>query len=362
MSQIGRTVVREFGNLLRVWRTLTSNWHVIRILGAGAYFVWRDALAKTSFDAPQSLKRSSLNPAKQFKVGRWPLVVLIPFSWPRGSGARPDSVVFQKAGKHLEFFAAVGRVVSVHHNNNGEASGAPVIELARYLRTPIVNVSSDATRITMRMLEGPNLAQVDDARRLLVVRALSRDLRTLPVRSDYEESSRFLEYLLRVLSRAFPLSSELTTLVDFIRQCGSAGNSDWRIGHTDLNLFNIVLDGDFYAVIDFEPNRIGLVPGFYDFLTLVRQCASREFLAGNLDEEFALWFRDDVSQSSIAWVSRHRNEFAMLMCALPSIPELQALQSKDFSFHLESTDQVQERFRRFFLSSFESANGRAKQL
>jgi len=355
-------VVREIGNLLGAWRTLFSNWHVIRILGTGAYFVWRDALARTSFDVPQSLKRSSLNPGKQFKVGRWPLVILIPFSWSRRSGARPDSVVFQKAGKHLEFFAAVGRVVSVHHNSDGEAPSAPVLELARYLRTAIVDVSSDATRITMRMLEGPNLAQVDDARRLLVVRALSRDLRSLPVRSNYEESFLFLDYLLRVVSRAFPLSSELTSLVEFIRQYSSAGNSDWRIGHTDLNLFNIILDGDLYAVIDFEPNRIGLVPGFYDFLTLVRQCAPREFLAGKLDEEFALWFRDDVSQSSLAWVSQHRNEFAMLMCALPSVPDLQALQSKDFSFHIESTDQVQNRFKRFFLAGFESAQSSAEQL
>lgn len=355
-------MVRESGNLLGAWRTLTSNWHVIRILGAGAYFIWRDALARTTFDAPQSLKRTSLSPAKQFKVGRWPLVILIPFSWSRRSGARPDSVVFQKAGKHLEFFAAFGKVVSVHHNIVREEPGAPVLELTRYLRTPIVDVSSDATRITMRILEGPNLAQVDDARRLLVVRALSRDLRSLPVRSDHEESSLFLEYLLRVVSNAFPLASELTSLVKFIMQYSSAGNSDWRIGHTDLNLFNIVLDGDLYAVIDFEPNRIGLVPGFYDFLTLVRQCAPREFLTGKLDEEFALWFRDDVSQSSLTWVSQHRNEFAMLMCALPAVPELQALQSKDLSLHLESTDQVQIRLKRFFFAGLESAQGSAKQL
>lgn len=298
-------------------------------ISPGKYVLWRHGLAAQGVAIPLSLSRTTLSDPKRLVFMNHSVTVTI-F---KERGAQPlnplSAATYQSPRKVLRFYAGsnlVTQSIRLRHSSQFTvfATFAEKVPSAALLE------ESNSRSIKLKLLRGPNLAQVGPEARLGAVRLMLNSLNSLPVTDRENVDSAGAKMRLprgsfhgqqTKILRSFLAGPHATELL---------ANSKFVPAHTDLNLFNIILDqGGQPRTIDFDFRRIQLLPRWFDALVLTRQCGADFFMTGELDNELAPFFVDAFGspESSMNFIGCQREaifDFASILLA-PKVGSVTAM-------------------------------------
>ncbi len=261
-------------------------------ISPGKYVLWRNGLATQSVEIPLSLSRTTLSGGKRLVFMNRPLTASISKQSAAEQPYPLTAATYQSPRKVLRFYSGADLVIqSIRPRPSSQYA---IFEtFVRTVPSAALLEESNSRSIRLKLLQGPNLAQLESRARLGAVISILKSLNELPLADgDGVESADALMRLPRG-----PLRGRGTKLLRSFLTDPSAiellSNSKLVPAHTDLNLFNIILDDEGQPrTIDFDFRRIQLLPRWFDALVLTRQCAADFFMTGQLDIELAPFFGD----------------------------------------------------------------------
>ena len=298
-------------------------------ISPGKYVLWRNGLAAQGVDLPLSLSRTTLSGAKRLVFMNRPVTVSIS---KRSAAEQPQplsAATYQSPRKVLRFYSGAGLVIqSIRPRPSSQYA---IFEtFVRTVPSAALLEESNSRSIRLKLLQGPNLAQLESKARHGAVISILKSLSELPLADA--DGVKSAEALMR-LPRG-PLRGRGTKLLSsFFRDPDAIevlSNSKLVPAHTDLNLFNIILDDEGQPrTIDFDFRRIQLLPRWFDALVLTRQCAADFFMTGQLDSELAPFFGDafgslDYSKNFIGRQREAIFDFASVLLA-PKLGSVRSL-------------------------------------
>lgn len=307
-------------NILGLFRFIFRIYLTAIPISSGEYDLWRQGMASSGTEIPRSLMRTTLSDTKRLVFMKKHISIKV---WKPGTRIRQNplaAATYQSPEKVLLFYPNSG-VVTQSILPRSSYQYYIFTRFAMAVPTAALLAESSSKMLKMRLLTGPNLSQLAPKDRLVALVKILSALSELP---EFDGRSVDKENLISRVPVGPVGGIHSSNLLSFLAdtQAMSVMKPTKLVpAHTDLNLFNIILDDEGEPrIIDFDFRRIQLLPRWFDALVLIRQCAAEFFMAGELDHELVAFFGDEFESNDrkLKFLGRHREvlfDFASVLLA-----------------------------------------------